>query len=502
MAEVIAAQSSTLTQALSQIAQYISSSWLTCKFSTKDENHIKTVNKVKDIVARQKSKQVRTLTNIKGHAVHLDKSLGDNVRHDLNRVYVSIDGDNIGASVERAAMADDLATIISQSQKIESGSKLITKWAEDHDGDIYIAGGDDVAFTLPKDNIPLLNELKQKYQDVTDYTITIGVGDSISKAGHAMLYGKMNGKNQVNIWNRSIEDFVQKNSKEQTVAEKIAEHGLFDSKKTSKLIKSLALRMNRPKKTKDPSVSVGVGVGVSSVKRRDENKNLLKKSDSLEKDFPQIKLTGLKGGDSRPDQNVKKVDVNNPSERIIGEKIMSGYSKKNRKNIIKEMTEDPKNYGIFDPYKSKIALTSTEAGQSVINHEAHHKQANALLENYGVDNCVNLYNNMLHFIPKDVLGLLHGSLQAPGSDPSYKELFKNSSFDQKAKFGYQQELINLLGDMIQKGDRRDGLKDYLKDKPNAFNELDSKIKNTWKAIVNYAKNADEQHMNHKQLAIF
>lgn len=151
------------------------------------------------------------------------------------RKFVSLDGDNIGASVERAAMADDLDTIVSQSEKIADGQKVIRDWAKKHQADIYIDGGDDIAFTLPEKHIKDLEDLKESYAKVTGFTVTIGVGDTISRAGHAMLFGKLNGKNQINDWSPEVDKKLAEISRKMTPEEKLADHNLLPGGKGDKL---------------------------------------------------------------------------------------------------------------------------------------------------------------------------------------------------------------------------------------------------------------------------
>lgn len=158
--------------------------------------------------------------------------LGDAIEKNLHirtegRVFVSMDGDNIGASVERAAMANDIDTIMRQSAIIVAGQKFIRQWALSNDADIYIDGGDDIAFTLPMDQVGALNILKRGYYEQTSFTITIGVGDTISRAGHAMLYGKLKGKNQINIWSPEISEELERISVQLSPAQKMQEHGLI-----------------------------------------------------------------------------------------------------------------------------------------------------------------------------------------------------------------------------------------------------------------------------------
>jgi hypothetical protein len=152
---------------------------------------------------------------------------------DLNKsddspvIYVATDGDNIGASVERAAMANDMDTIIAQSAKIKAGNEVIRSWALSRDGKIYIDGGDDVSFVIDQKYADGLDKLRLLYQETTGHTVTIGIGNNIPSAGHAMLYGKLNGKNKCVTWTRDIEEELDRIAHDLTPEEKIKEHGLL-----------------------------------------------------------------------------------------------------------------------------------------------------------------------------------------------------------------------------------------------------------------------------------
>ena len=184
----------------------------------------------------------------------LEKSLS--IRTE-NRVFVSMDGDNIGASVERAAMADDLETIIAQSEKISNGQKMIRQWAQAYDADIYLDGGDDLAFTLPASATEKLDELRKAYFQQTGYTITIGWGDSISRAGHAMLYGKLKGKNQINAWSDAVAKELESISRQLSPTEKLQEHGLIkDTMSEADKISSTPANQRTPAQQKAHSANV------------------------------------------------------------------------------------------------------------------------------------------------------------------------------------------------------------------------------------------------------
>lgn len=143
------------------------------------------------------------------------------------KVFISIDGDNIGASVQRAAMKDDLEGIKAHHKLINEGQDVIRTWANKHNADIYIDGGDDMGMVISEDETEQLEAVREEYARVTGFTITIGVGPSISRAGHAMLYGKLNGKDQIVEWNKEIDEKLKSAVKVLTPEEKYLEEGLL-----------------------------------------------------------------------------------------------------------------------------------------------------------------------------------------------------------------------------------------------------------------------------------
>jgi|GEM_PF-5243025 len=148
-----------------------------------------------------------------------------------NIVYIATDGDNIGASVERVALSNDIKEIKKQDKIIKRGNQVIRKWIKKHHGSIYIDGGDDISFTLHKKYLNEIEDLRNKYHEATGYTITVGVGRSISEAAHAMIYGKLKGKNQVNEWTPEIESIIsQHDEKPETPQEKYQKEGLLTKK--------------------------------------------------------------------------------------------------------------------------------------------------------------------------------------------------------------------------------------------------------------------------------
>jgi hypothetical protein len=143
-------------------------------------------------------------------------------------IYVSCDGDGIGALVEAAAMKNDLAEIKRIDKLIVDGQSKIRSFAEGHGGEVFIDGGDDLAFTLPKKHEGELEKLRESYKTITTHTLTIGVGSEISEAAKALFLGKLKGKNRIEHWGSdSAKELKSLSSDEQDEKAKLKGEGLL-----------------------------------------------------------------------------------------------------------------------------------------------------------------------------------------------------------------------------------------------------------------------------------
>lgn len=124
-------------------------------------------------------------------------------------VYMAYDGDNAGRQVGRAILADNPDALHEVSNRINLGHEVVKRWVESHGGQFISGGGDEGVFSIPADAIHSVDELRADYQFATNLTATIGVGQTLSEAGKAMLVGKFRGKNQVVMYDPSIETEIQ-----------------------------------------------------------------------------------------------------------------------------------------------------------------------------------------------------------------------------------------------------------------------------------------------------
>jgi len=132
----------------------------------------------------------------------------DNLSQPQQLVF-AFDGDNIGARHAKAILSDDLAQVKEISEHITEGNNFIRDFVESHGGEWISGGGDEGSFTAPPEFVELLEQLRNDYEYMVQATLSIGYGESISKAGKALLVAKNRGKDQVVQYDDSMEEELQ-----------------------------------------------------------------------------------------------------------------------------------------------------------------------------------------------------------------------------------------------------------------------------------------------------
>lgn len=138
-------------------------------------------------------------------------------------IYVAIDGDDIGSQVEIAALTNDPQRTYMISKQIRDSFAAVQKYVKkmsNRKATIILFGGDSLAFALDKKLLKKVDSIRDYYTKVSGFTITIGVGETISKASQALLYGKHTGKNKTVEWSSDIFT-VLNNIQRKTEEEKI-----------------------------------------------------------------------------------------------------------------------------------------------------------------------------------------------------------------------------------------------------------------------------------------
>ena len=126
-----------------------------------------------------------------------------------NMLVVALDGDGIGKLVGRAVLANDPDKLHEVSGRIDAAQDFILSWVKENDGIKISGGGDEAVIAIPKDAKDSVEALRKDIEHAFGYTISVGIGSSLSEAGTALLVAKLRGKDQIVTFTKEIEKDIQ-----------------------------------------------------------------------------------------------------------------------------------------------------------------------------------------------------------------------------------------------------------------------------------------------------
>jgi len=115
----------------------------------------------------------------------------------MQEIYVAINGDDVGNSIGSAIASDDRESLGSTTSTLKDIHSQIDQWVEQCGGEVVTSSGDEGIYKVPHECADHLEDIRSEYQEHTGHTLTIGVGQSMSEAAKALIYGKMNNKDQI-----------------------------------------------------------------------------------------------------------------------------------------------------------------------------------------------------------------------------------------------------------------------------------------------------------------
>lgn len=125
----------------------------------------------------------------------------------MKKLYLAVDGDNVGSRLEYYVLINDTDTLTAFSNIFNS----TMKWFENQlvtnfEATIIFYGGDNLlaCINAEKYSAKYLEKLKSKFAEKTKSTLSIGLGESPQKAYFALKYAKTSGKNSI----RYFEEFA------------------------------------------------------------------------------------------------------------------------------------------------------------------------------------------------------------------------------------------------------------------------------------------------------
>ena len=123
----------------------------------------------------------------------------------MNKVYVSLNGDKIGSALGQHILNDDIESLSQFSQKIDSAVKQICQAAEEMGGRTIICSGDEALLEVDENFLEHLYDAIDHFKEVTGFGCTVGIGQSVSEASKALIYGKLNDVGYVTQYHPELE---------------------------------------------------------------------------------------------------------------------------------------------------------------------------------------------------------------------------------------------------------------------------------------------------------
>lgn len=117
-----------------------------------------------------------------------------------DQLFVRLDGDNIGDSIELALMNEDFRQAQEIHNRIQKGIQSLVKVVVTIDNvNLLLVGSDDILFTIARANyteVFVLN-LNNKFFKETGFTLSIGVGVTLNQALDNLKRAKISGRNRI-----------------------------------------------------------------------------------------------------------------------------------------------------------------------------------------------------------------------------------------------------------------------------------------------------------------
>ena len=142
-------------------------------------------------------------------------------------VFVAMDGDDMGSTVEDVLLDNDTVRAEALSQSIHAAFEAIEAYVGERGGDVIFRGGDNILFSIPDKIAQEVSDgVRDLYLSKTEHSATVGVGTQPLDAHRALVVGKNTGKNKTVVWGKDQSDIYEKiKARQQEIRECIDEGG-------------------------------------------------------------------------------------------------------------------------------------------------------------------------------------------------------------------------------------------------------------------------------------
>jgi len=130
--------------------------------------------------------------------------------------FIAINGDDVGGKIGGAIASDNHEELSKITGGLKEAHAKIEEWVESKGGEVITSAGDEAIFKIPADAFDFdeIEGLKDEYANQSGHSATVGIGDSMSEASKALIYGKMNEKDQVVEYDGHIDDYIADHDEE------------------------------------------------------------------------------------------------------------------------------------------------------------------------------------------------------------------------------------------------------------------------------------------------
>lgn len=117
-----------------------------------------------------------------------------------NLIYIRLDVDNVGDQIELSLLKNEIEKAKNIHSKIQDSIVKLTAFIEsDKQNKLIMIGCDDILFTTSINdyNYKKLEYLSAYFFEISNFTLSIGVGNTIPEAMHNLKLAKLSGKNRI-----------------------------------------------------------------------------------------------------------------------------------------------------------------------------------------------------------------------------------------------------------------------------------------------------------------
>ncbi len=132
----------------------------------------------------------------------------------MGNIYIAINGDDVGNRIGEAIANDDHEGLSQASSAIQGAHDNIDQWVDSIGGKKISSAGDDAIYLVPEQAVNDLDGVREQYKQESGHGLTVGVGPSMSQASKALIYGKLNGKDQTIHYEPGIEDYLSEDGEQ------------------------------------------------------------------------------------------------------------------------------------------------------------------------------------------------------------------------------------------------------------------------------------------------